>query len=613
MASLAEKYRINARNLELRKGFLRLTDADVRILGQLASWAERKAEDIAREFYDHQFSYPPTVAYFEGQARRRGVSMLDLRKHLERAQAGYLRQIFQEAATSGQFGTAYFDKRLHVGKLHNTIDLPVKWYLGAYQSYFDLVRKYLKQSFPLRPRFREKAERAILAVFNYDMQAVIDAFFYDYLESIGLDLERITVTHPDHDLSEYYADLKNVVRDTLGETVETTQVLEQNIARLVSELGEVHQAIASISAACEQVEGRTQTLSSNVDLTSSNLAEMVASIQQVAGNTETLSASVSQTSASIEEMAASVQQVAQNVEDANRVAERSAVVAQEGRTSVESTIAGMTQINRAMSDVVSVISNLGQSSQEIGAIIAVIDDIAEQTNLLALNAAIEAARAGEHGRGFAVVADEVRKLAERSAKATGEIATLIKGIQKETVQAVQSTQEGNLAIQQGTSLAQTAGESLGAIVTSVHEVTALMGQIRQATQEQDRAAGQITEAVGAMNRLTHQVMEATRDQAKGSERIIASVETMNRMTQQVALASAEQKQGGEQVVQAIESVNRSAQEANAATGAVAQASTELQRQSQELLEAIAFFQDETSRYAERTLPAARPSALAAGR
>ena len=376
---------------------------------------------------------------------------------------------------------------------------------------------------------------------------------------------------------------------------------------------ETSSTMEEMAASTSQVAGNAQSLSRAVEEASGSIAEMAVSIQQVASNADTLGAAVSQTSASVEELAASVKQVARNVNDANGVAEASAEVAVKGRQAVEQTIAGMTRINQAMADVVAVIENLGQSSEEIGEIIAVIDDIAEQTNLLALNAAIEAARAGEHGRGFAVVADEVRKLAERSAKATGEIATLIKGIQKETVQAVQSTQEGNLAIQQGTSLAQTAGESLGAIVTSVHEVTALMGQIRQATQEQDRAAGQITEAVGAMNRLTHQVMEATRDQAKGSERIIASVETMNRMTQQVALASAEQKQGGEQVVQAIESVNRSAQEANAATGAVAQASTELQRQSQELLEAIAFFQDETSRYAERTLPAARPSALAAGR
>jgi methyl-accepting chemotaxis protein len=571
MAKLSEKYRISDRNLELRKQFLRLDDQDRRILARLTGWADRKADEIAREFYDHQFSFPPTIAYFEGQARRRGVSMPDLRRHLEKSQAGYLRQIFEEAANGGHFGTDYFDKRLHVGKIHNYINLPVKWYLGAYLSYFDLVRKHLKSSFPMRPRFREKAERALFAIFNYDTQAVIDAFFYDYLESIGLDLDRIAVTHADHDLSEYYAEMKDVVRETLTETIDTTQVLEETMTRLVADLGQVQQATGAISAASNHVAGSTQTLAASVEETSSSIAQMAASIQQVAGNSEILSAAVSQTSASIEEMAASVHQVALTVEEANQVAESSASVAQEGRTSVEQTISGMGQINRAMHEVVTVITNLGQSSEEIGNIISVIDDIAEQTNLLALNAAIEAARAGEHGRGFAVVADEVRKLAERSAKATGEIATLIKGIQRETEQAVQSTQQGAKAISEGTGLAQKAGESLQGIVTSVSQVSTLMGQIQHATQEQSRAAAQITAAVTAMNQLTRSVMGATQEQTTGSEQIVRAVETISRITQEVAAATAEQRQAGERAVDAIVRISDLSSEVNRKTSSLARA------------------------------------------
>ncbi|HEY9854474.1 MAG TPA: methyl-accepting chemotaxis protein [Stenomitos sp.] len=395
--------------------------------------------------------------------------------------------------------------------------------------------------------------------------------------------------------------------------------IAQMIQNLRSIVQRVRSASDTVGAGAQQIASSSTELAKTVSVqassaeeTSAAMEEMAANIQSVDKNaqdlgtkvtlvrtqSDELAAAVTQTSSSISELAASVQQVAGNVGHASHVAEQASEAANVGDQAVAKSTEGMGAIAETMSAIQQTIRLLDERSGEIGAIIEVIDDIAEQTNLLALNAAIEAARAGEAGRGFAVVADEVRKLAERSAKATGEIGTLIQGIQKETAQAVGVTREGSRKVQEGVQLASHTGEALHRIKDAAAQVTTLLSEVAAATGEQARASQQIVVASEQMAGINHKVTGA--------------VSEMDQLTRSVTYATAEQRQGTDQVVIAVESLSRSSQEASAATEQVSTAADSLSEQARLLQEAVAFFHLEAeARQIEVRIGSGKPLAIPA--
>ncbi|MFZ1683083.1 MAG: methyl-accepting chemotaxis protein [Candidatus Zixiibacteriota bacterium] len=283
-------------------------------------------------------------------------------------------------------------------------------------------------------------------------------------------------------------------RDVLGKSFKT---MVANLSGMIRQLGENARELVSAAT------------------------EIASSSEQMSKGAKDQSDQVNQVSTAVEEMTATIVESSRNAGDASTAAKGAADTATTGGQIVNESIQAMQKISQTVRQSADSIAKLANSADQIGEIIGVIDDIADQTNLLALNAAIEAARAGEQGRGFAVVADEVRKLAERTGKATGEITDMIKGIQKETSEAVHSMEAGIKVVDQGRELADQAGSSLTEIVAMAQRVTDMIQQMATAAEEQSAASEQIAKNV-------EHISGVTKETATGAEQSAAAAEELSR-------------------------------------------------------------------------------------
>jgi methyl-accepting chemotaxis protein len=349
----------------------------------------------------------------------------------------------------------------------------------------------------------------------------------------------------------------------------------ENVENLSASSEETSSSIMEMAATIEEVTGHIKSLSESVDDTASSIAEMVSSIQQVDKSIELLSNLISDTAVSIKEMESSIRQVEKSAASSHTLSEQVTTNAEMGMRSVEMTIGGMEKIKQAVFRASEVITKLGNSSEEIGKILNVIDDVAEQTNLLALNAAIIAAQAGEHGKGFAVVAEEIRGLAERAGSSTKEIDTLIKAVQRDVGNAVQTMSGGSQAVEEGVKLSVQAGENLKKILDSARNSSDMAKEIAKATEEQARGIRSINQAIEQVREMMMQITKATTEQKTGSEQIISAVENMREMTGYVNRATLEQSKGSKQITLAIENVTEMVSHIMKATGEQAKGSDQI--------------------------------------
>jgi methyl-accepting chemotaxis protein len=339
------------------------------------------------------------------------------------------------------------------------------------------------------------------------------------------------------DISRHQGDFRTIVEGFNGTLDAVIKPIQDGVgvlgamgrgdltARVDTEYHGDHRVIAdSINAVGTSLEKTLRAVWEAVEATVSAATQITSSTEEMAAGTQEQTSQAGEVASAVEEMTKTILENARNAGTAADTAKLARESAVQGGAVVSETVQGMNRIAEVVNRSADTVRELGKSSDQIGEIISVIDDIADQTNLLALNAAIEAARAGEQGRGFAVVADEVRKLAERTTKATKEIAAMIRKIQGDTAGAVASMEEGTAEVKSGIASAHRAGASLSEIVSVSQKVTDMVAQIAAASEEQSATAEEISKNVEAISAVSGET-------AQGTQQIARAAEDLNRLTE----------------------------------------------------------------------------------
>lgn len=305
-------------------------------------------------------------------------------------------------------------------------------------------------------------------------------------------------------------------------TVQVTGIDNTETGKLMAAMGNMVQNLRDIVSQTSDISASIATSSTELHATSEQIAS---GAEQVACQTQTVATAS-------EEMSATSNDIAQNCHAAARNSQQASSAAETGAQVVAQTVEVMNRIADRVNATSRTVESLGARSDQIGAIVGTIEDIADQTNLLALNAAIEAARAGEQGRGFAVVADEVRALAERTTKATREISEMIKAIQSETRGAVSAMEEGVREVQQGTEEAAKSGSALQEILNQINAVSMQVNQIATAAEEQTATISEITGNITQISDVVQRTAQGSQDSSVAAAQLASLSDDLSTLVTQ---------------------------------------------------------------------------------
>jgi len=423
-------------------------------------------------------------------------------------------------------------------------------------------------------------EIASLAVAINDMASNLRDMI-SKISTLSASVSRVTM-----DITESPASVLKVVdyqREAIEETVSPISELDNSITAITKSSEILYQSAEETFAAATEMTTSVLAVSENASVfdnaaqeVASSVEEMIAAINDIARSLEIIFASSGETSSSLFRVNTTISRINENAEESVRLAEQvSAAASETGMTAVSSAIEGIELIRQRVGTLAAVINRLNMRSEEIGSILTVIDDVTDQTSLLALNAAILAAQAGQQGAAFSVVADEIKKLAERTAASTKEIADLIAAVQAETHESVKMVAEEISAVDEGVRLVKEVRNVLQVIMDRSRVSTDMSKAIQKSTVDESQVLTGITEALKQQVEQIELISRATGEQSKGSRLIGEAVEMIKSISQQLMTATREQLEVSKQISAVSENVSAQAGHITAAIKSQKQKSNEI--------------------------------------
>ncbi|WP_303721141.1 methyl-accepting chemotaxis protein [Malonomonas rubra] len=345
----------------------------------------------------------------------------------------------------------------------------------------------------------------------------------------------------------------------------TSSEIADSVSNLVASVQESAAATHELESTTQSISEQMENLFGIISDISSSIHQLSSSNEQIDGNIIELSNNARETSKSAEELDHATTTIEKSAERTSKLAQQAAADALEGKAAVQETIHGISELEKVMEQSYTAIQDLGERSDAIGNIINVIAEVADQTNLLALNAAIIAAQAGEHGQGFAVVAEEIRNLAERTSVSTKEIAEIIENLQQGTKTAIRTIEAGTLRAQQEVARSATTGKALEKLhessLTSTEQITGIAKQ----TQKQSQENRIIAQSMLGITKMLDQIATSIGQQTSSTRNLSNAAESMKNIAGRVKSSTAEQTRGSQQIAQSMEHIQQMIERIDSAT------------------------------------------------